>query len=118
MTDKKWNKPEYDAYKQQFPDAKKQRLFAIEMQTRLVNECNDPKQKERYIRGLKILERERIMKECCLDIWFETNLAIRMVTWEITRPLHGGDKYSQDEMFPISYTCPWCGRKWSNRDNV
>lgn len=53
------------------------------------------------------------MKECCLDIWFETNLAIRMITWELTRPQQG-DKYSQDQMFPISYTCPSCGRKWSN----
>lgn len=53
------------------------------------------------------------MKECCLDTWYETNVAIRMVTWELVRP-NGGDAYSQDEQFPISYTCHSCGRKWNS----
>lgn len=36
-----------------------------------------------------------------------------MVTWEIMR-LEGDDaSKSQDEFFPISYTCK-CGRKWGS----
>jgi hypothetical protein len=53
------------------------------------------------------------MKPCCIDIWFETNVVIRMTTWEITRLEWKGDRYSQD-IFPISYTCNVCGNKWSN----
>lgn len=55
------------------------------------------------------------MKECCMDIWYETNVAIRMITWEHTRSENG--EHSQDE-FPISYTCPTCGNKWSNINGV
>ena len=51
----KWNKEEY---KQQFPSEKNQKEFAIEMQTRLYEECGDPIQKERYKKGLEILKRE------------------------------------------------------------
>jgi hypothetical protein len=54
------------------------------------------------------------MKDCCLEIWFETNLAIRMITWEYTRKKYGGDRYSQDQMFSISYTCPICNERWNN----
>lgn len=57
------------------------------------------------------------MKGCCLDTWFETNLVIRMITWEIMR-LEGDDaSKSQDQFFPISYTCFKCGRKWNNEGN-
>lgn len=58
MTNKKWNKPEYEAYKQQFPSEKKQKEFAIEMQTKMWEECRDPIQKERYKKGLEILKRD------------------------------------------------------------
>lgn len=58
------------------------------------------------------------MKSCCLDTWFETNLAIRMITWEIMRLEEGDDaSRSQDEFFPISYTCFKCGQKWNNEGN-
>ena len=58
-----------------------------------------------------------IMKECCLDIWYETNVVIRMITWEHVRE-EKMDGYSQEDMFPISYTCPSCGRKWSNKKGI
>ena len=58
MTDKKWNQEEYNAMKLQMPDEKKQKEFAIEMQTRLYEECKDPIQKERYKKGLEILKRD------------------------------------------------------------
>ena len=54
MTDK--NQEEYQAMK--MPDEKKQKEFAIEMQTRLYEECGDPIQKERYKKGLEILKRD------------------------------------------------------------
>jgi hypothetical protein len=53
------------------------------------------------------------MKKCCFETWWETNVAIRMISWEITRKEWGGDRYSQN-IFPISYTCYKYGRKWSN----
>ncbi len=54
------------------------------------------------------------MKPCCLEIWYETNVVIRMITWEITRLEHKGDRYSQDELFKINYTCNVCKKRWSN----
>ena len=55
------------------------------------------------------------MKECCIDTWFETNLVIRMITWDIMRKTEEGDAHlSQDELFPISYTCYKCGHKWDS----
>jgi hypothetical protein len=54
-----------------------------------------------------------LKKKCCLETWWETNLAIRMISWEITRKEWGGDRYSQNIM-PISYTCYKCGKKWKN----
>jgi hypothetical protein len=56
------------------------------------------------------------MKKCCLETWWETNVVIRMISWEITRKEWGGDRYSQD-IFPISYTCYKCGRKWNEKRN-
>ena len=54
-------------------------------------------------------------KECCLDTWYETNSVIRMITWEIMRKAGDDASKSQDEFFPISYTCFKCGHKWGNR---
>jgi len=56
------------------------------------------------------------MKDCCLDTWYETNVVIRMITWEIMRKEPGGDaRWSQDQLFPISYTCYKCKTKWNSR---
>lgn len=53
------------------------------------------------------------MKDCCLEIWFETNLAIRMITWEHIRSEYGYDPpLSQDRLFPITYYCPTCKRRF------
>ena len=57
MTDK--TQEEYQAMKMQMPSEKKQKEFAIEMQTKLYEECGDPIQKERYRKGLEILKREQ-----------------------------------------------------------
>lgn len=58
MTDKKWNKEEYDEVKKlQLTHQEYQYIFAYEMQKKLFDECSDPVQKARYERGLKILER-------------------------------------------------------------
>ena len=35
-----------------------------------------------------------------------------MITWEITRVEWGGDRYTQTDVFPISYTCNVCKNKW------
>lgn len=52
-----------------------------------------------------------LQRECCMTTWWETNVAI---SWEITRKEWGGDRYSQN-IFPISYTCFKCGRKWKDK---
>lgn len=66
------------------------------------------------------------MKDCCLDIWFETNLVIRMITWEHMR-LEGDDaSKSQDEFFNITYYCSKCKKRFgrqivsyiSRKDNI
>lgn len=58
MTDKKWNKEEYTAYKSQFlPDEKEQKRLAIECQKTMIDNCSDPIQKKRYEKGLEILLR-------------------------------------------------------------
>jgi hypothetical protein len=58
MTDKKWNKEEYEKVREvQKSHEEYQKEFSIEMQTRLYEECKDPIQKERYLKGLDILKR-------------------------------------------------------------
>lgn len=58
MTDKKWNKEEYDEVKKiQKSHEQIQREFAIEGQKKLVDSSTDPIQKAKYLRGLRILER-------------------------------------------------------------
>ncbi len=56
------NNRSYQEYQEgqafRMPNEKEQKKIAIEGQQRLVDECIDPIQKERYKRGLEILKRE------------------------------------------------------------
>lgn len=58
MTDKRWNKEEYDEVRKlQAQNQWSGMKDAYESQKKDYEECTDPVQKARYLRGLKILER-------------------------------------------------------------
>ena len=58
MTNKRWSAEEWDAVRKlQSQNGWEGMVNAYESQKKDYEECNDPVQKARYLRGLKILER-------------------------------------------------------------